>query len=48
METGAAPTLYARKDPVAAKEILASLHARATAADSSGHSDALAGSTSAI
>jgi len=35
-------TLYARKDPVAAKELLARLHARATSAESSGHPDALA------
>ncbi len=42
METLRRATLYARKDPVAAKELLARLHARATAADSSGHPDALA------
>jgi hypothetical protein len=42
METLRRATLYARKDPVAAKELLARLHARATAAESSGHSDALA------
>ncbi len=35
-------THYARKDPVAAKELLARLHARATSAESSGHADALA------
>src|SRR5258708_25562259 len=35
-------TLYARKDPVAAKELLARILARATDAESSGHSDALA------
>src|SRR6266571_2316003 len=32
METLRRATLYARKDPVAAKELLARLHARATAA----------------
>jgi hypothetical protein len=42
METLRRATLYARKDPLAAKELLARLHARATSADSSGHSDALA------
>ena len=42
METLRRATLYARKDPVAAKELLARLHARATSADSSGHPDALA------
>jgi hypothetical protein len=42
METLRRATLYARKDPVAAKELLARLHARATAAESSGHPDALA------
>src|SRR5712692_5104962 len=42
METLRRATLYARKDPIAAKELLARLHARATAAESSGHSDALA------
>jgi len=41
METLRRATLYARKDPAAAKELLARLHARATAAESSGHSDAL-------
>src|SRR5207249_8348692 len=35
-------TLYARKDPVAAKQLLARLHARATSAESSGHPEALA------
>ena len=35
-------TLYARRDPIAAKELLARLHARATSAESSGHPDALA------
>jgi hypothetical protein len=42
METLRRATLYARKDPAAAKELLARLQARATAAESSGHSDALA------
>lgn len=42
METLRRATLYARKDPVAAKELLTRLHARATSAESSGHSDALA------
>ncbi|MGB2899175.1 MAG: hypothetical protein WBB89_07920 [Candidatus Acidiferrum sp.] len=42
METLRRATLYARKDPVAAKELLAKLHARATSAESSGHPDALA------
>jgi hypothetical protein len=42
METLRRATLYARKDPAAAKELLARLHARATAAESSGHPDALA------
>jgi hypothetical protein len=42
METLRRATLYARKDPVVAKELLARLHARATSAESSGHPDALA------
>lgn len=42
METLRRATLYARKDPLAAKELLARLHARATATESSGHPDALA------
>src|SRR5216684_5207844 len=42
MESLRRATLYARKDPVAAKELLAKLHARATSAESSGHPDALA------
>ena len=42
METLRRATLFARKDPVVAKELLARLHARATAAESSGHPDALA------
>jgi len=42
METLRRATLYARKDPVAAKELLAKLQAHATASQSSGHPDALA------
>jgi hypothetical protein len=42
METLRRATLYARKDPLAAKELLGRLHARATAAESAGHPDALA------
>src|SRR5881409_2568853 len=42
METLRRATLYARKDPIAAKELLARLHARATSAESSGRPDALA------
>jgi hypothetical protein len=42
METLRRATLYARKDPIAAKELLARLHARATSTESSGHPDALA------
>jgi hypothetical protein len=42
METLRRATLYARKDPVAAKELLARLHARATSAESSGHAAGLA------
>jgi hypothetical protein len=42
METLRRATLYARKDPAAAKDLLARLHARATSAESSGHPDALA------
>jgi hypothetical protein len=42
METLRRATLYARKDPVAANELLARLHSRATSAESSGHPDALA------
>jgi hypothetical protein len=42
METLRRATLYARKDPLVAKELLARLHARATASESSGHPDALA------
>jgi hypothetical protein len=42
METLRRATLYARKDPLAAKELLAKLHARATSAESAGRPDALA------
>lgn len=42
METLRRATLYARQDPLAAKELLAKLHARATAAEAAGHPDALA------
>src|SRR5437660_4011773 len=42
METLRRATLYARKDPIAAKELLTRLHDRATSSDSSGHPDALA------
>jgi hypothetical protein len=42
METLRRATLYARKDPLVAKELLARLHSRATGAESSGHPDALA------
>lgn len=42
METLRRATLYARKDPLAAKELLARLYARATGAESAGHPDALA------
>jgi hypothetical protein len=42
METLRRATLYARKDPLSAKELLARLHARATSAESAGHPDALA------
>jgi hypothetical protein len=42
METLRRATLYARKDPLAAKELLARLDARATSAESSGRPDALA------
>src|SRR5258708_15015551 len=41
METLRRATLYARKDPGAAKELLLRLHARATSAESSGNADAL-------
>lgn len=42
METLRRATLYARKDPLAAKELLARLHARATSGESAGRPDALA------
>src|SRR5437667_1550604 len=42
METLRRATLYARKDPLAAKELVAGLHALATSAESSGRPDALA------
>ena len=42
METLRRATLYARKDPLAAKALLAKLDARATSAESAGHPDALA------
>jgi hypothetical protein len=42
METIRRATLYARKDPVAARELFAKLYARATAAESAGHPDTLA------
>lgn len=42
METLRRATVYARKDPRAAKELLVKLHVRATSAESSGHPDALA------
>ena len=42
METLRRATLYARKDPVAAKELLAKLYSRASSAESAGHPDALA------
>ena len=42
METLRRATLYARTDPRAAKELFTRLYARATAAESAGHPDALA------
>ena len=42
METLRRATLYARQDPLAAKALLVKLYARATAAESEGHPDALA------
>jgi len=42
METLRRATLYARKDPLAAKALLVKLHLRATSAESSGHPNALA------
>ena len=41
METLRRATLYARKDPMAAKELLAKLYSRARSAESAGHPDAL-------
>ena len=42
METLRRATLYAKKDPMVAKELLVKLHARATDAESASHPDALA------
>ena len=42
METLRRASLYARKDPLAAKELLARLQAGASSAEASGHPDALA------
>jgi hypothetical protein len=42
METIRRATLYARKDPMVAKELLTRLYARANAAEASGHPDVLA------
>ena len=42
METLRRATLFARKDPLIAKELLVKLHARATDSESAGHADALA------
>jgi len=42
METLRRATLYARKDPLAAKELLTKLHARANRAETAGHPDAFA------
>jgi hypothetical protein len=42
METLRRATLYVRKDPQAAKELLTKLHQRATASESAGRPDALA------
>ena len=42
METLRRATLYARKDPLAARELLAKLYSRASSAESAGHPDALA------
>jgi hypothetical protein len=42
METLRRATLYARKDPRAAKELLTKLYQRATSAETAGHPDALA------
>ena len=45
METLRRATLYARKNPQVAKELLSRLHARATSAETAGHPDALPGLT---
>lgn len=42
METLRRATLYARKDPSAAKELVTKLYSRAASAESAGHPDALA------
>jgi hypothetical protein len=42
METIRRATLYARKDPVIAKELVVRLHARATESENAGHSNAMA------
>jgi hypothetical protein len=42
MEALRRATLYARKDPLAAKELLVKLYSRASSAESAGHPDALA------
>jgi len=42
METLRRATLYARKDPIAAKELVTKLYSRAASAESAGHPDALA------
>lgn len=42
METLRRATLHARRDPLAAKELLARLYARANSAENAGHPDALA------
>ena len=42
METLRRATLYARKDPIAAKELLTKLYSRADSTESAGHPDALA------
>jgi len=42
METLRRATLYARKDPIAAKELLTKLYSRAASRESAGHPDALA------
>ena len=42
METLRRATLYARKDPIAARELLGKLYARASSAEAAGHPQALA------